>query len=197
MKLLGSPAAVIAATAAEAEADLAEIERESEASAAELALAPPEARGGEAERRARIDAARREVVGVLAHEDWLDVREAIEAREAWVARVVALGTERLAHGGGSPTEVIFRLATEALERLPGEACEVVVSPADVADLADDLGARLARAANKQEVRIVEGDVRGGCRVRSTDGRVSFDNSFDARSRRLEPVWRAALAEIHG
>lgn len=38
------------------------------------------------------------------------------------------------------------------------------------------------------------DPRGGCVV--TAGDVSFDNSYDARSRRLEPEWRGALSGIY-
>lgn len=36
--------------------------------------------------------------------------------------------------------------------------------------------------------------RGGCVVRCGD--LSFDNSFEARSRRLEPEWRSALSRMY-
>ena len=38
------------------------------------------------------------------------------------------------------------------------------------------------------------DPRGGCVVKIGD--VSFDNSFDARSRRLEPEWRNELSGMY-
>jgi vacuolar-type H+-ATPase subunit E/Vma4 len=49
-------------------------------------------------------------------------------------------------------------------------------------------------------RLPEGDCeviaspRGGCIVRIGD--LSFDNSFEARSRRLEPEWRNALSGMY-
>jgi len=49
-------------------------------------------------------------------------------------------------------------------------------------------------------RLPEGDCeviaspRGGCIVRIGD--LSFDNSFEARSRRLEPEWRSALSGMY-
>jgi len=49
-------------------------------------------------------------------------------------------------------------------------------------------------------RLPDGDCeviaspRGGCIVRIGD--LSFDNSFEARSRRLEPEWRSALSGMY-
>lgn len=60
----------------------------------------------------------------------------------------------------------------------------------------DLDALIAEARS----RLPEGecevivDPRGGCVVRMGD--VSFDNSFEARARRLEPEWRAVLGGMY-
>lgn len=42
--------------------------------------------------------------------------------------------------------------------------------------------------------VVKEDPRGGCVV--SVGDVSFDNTFEARSRRLEPEWRSALSGMY-
>lgn len=62
------------------------------------------------------------------------------------------------------------------------------------------GAALDALAGEARSRLPEGDCeviespRGGCVVRRGD--LSFDNSYDARSRRLEPEWRSALSGMY-
>ena len=196
MKGLGSVPAVLAALAAEAEAKVAAAQAESEAGIARAeAEAAPAGPGGDA-RRARLQAAGRAAAERLAHEDWLDVREAIEARAASIDRAVAAGWDRLAEDLGPAPERIFRLAAEALGRLPGDTAEVVVRPEDAAALDDAFARRLAEATGKREVTVVPGETDGGCRLRAAEGRITFDNTFAARAKRLAPVWRAALVELY-
>lgn len=56
-------------------------------------------------------------------------------------------------------------------------------------------ARVAALVEEARAHLPEGPFRvDGCVV--TAGNVSFDNSFEARSRRLEPEWRAALSGMY-
>ncbi len=186
--------AVLAAIGAEAEAKVAAVEAEAAAALARADAAVPAPGAGGEVRRARLEAAHRAATERLAHEDWLDVREGIEARAAWIERAVAAGWARLAGMLDPAPERIFRLAAEALPRLPGDEAEVVVREEDAAALDAAFAARLAAATGKRAVRIVEGEADGGCRVRVAGGRITFDNTFAARAKRLEPVWRTALVE---
>ena len=62
------------------------------------------------------------------------------------------------------------------------------------------GEALDALVREARSRLPEGDCeiiaspRGGCVVRCGD--LSFDNSYEARSRRLEPEWRAALSGMY-
>ena len=62
------------------------------------------------------------------------------------------------------------------------------------------GEALDTLVREARSRLPEGDCeiiaspRGGCVVRCGD--LSFDNSYEARSRRLEPEWRAALSGMY-
>ena len=60
--------------------------------------------------------------------------------------------------------------------------------------------KLEALVREARARLPDGDceviagTRGGCIVRIGD--LSFDNSFEARSRRLEPEWRSALSGMY-
>ena len=62
------------------------------------------------------------------------------------------------------------------------------------------GEALESLVREARARLPEGEcevvlsTRGGCVVRNGD--VSFDNTFEARSRRLEPEWRNALSGMY-
>ncbi len=62
------------------------------------------------------------------------------------------------------------------------------------------GEALDALVREARSRLPEGDCeivvspRGGCIVRCGD--LSFDNSYEARSRRLEPEWRSALSGMY-
>lgn len=78
---------------------------------------------------------------------------------------------------------IRRIVASAQERWPAKSAVVLDA------LVREARSRLPRG--EYEVIV---DPRGGCVVRIGD--VSFDNSFDARSRRLEPEWRNALSGMY-
>jgi vacuolar-type H+-ATPase subunit E/Vma4 len=197
VKALGSPAAVVAALRDDADAEVELIERETQASlarlAAEEAAEPPVL----PERELRLAAAHRRAREQLAQEDVLDAREALEGREAWLARAVAAGQRAIEEPAPAPQRraELGRLAREGLDRLAGEAIDVLVAPADAA-LLDDAWAR--DLAPGRAVRVVASTelAHGGCLVRSADGKVTFDNTLPARARRFEAAWRSALGALY-
>jgi vacuolar-type H+-ATPase subunit E/Vma4 len=198
MKTLGSPAAVAAAIRDEADAEAERIAREGRAAVARLG----EEHAGEVvalpEQVALLTAARRDAHARLAQEDLLDARGALEIREVWLQRAVTEGVRLL----DEPTLTLderraelARLAREGLDRLPGAALEVVVGTAD---------APLLSAAWAQEIApgrtvslVVSDDIaRGGCVVRTADGKVAFDNTRQARARRFGAAIRTTLGAIY-
>jgi len=86
----------------------------------------------------------------------------------------------------STQEQLTALISEALQNVDAAECEVLVSRRD-RDLVDP--SRFART-----IRVTTADISGGCIV--TAGPVVFDNSLDARAKRLEPEWRKALGEVY-
>ena len=167
MQTIGSVAAVIAAIGEDAAAEVERIEQ--------LPLdvgAPPEPPRRDEE---RVNAIRRENAERIARQEWEGARAAIEQREAWIRRVVE-------HAALSADPM--PLVLEALRYVPGEECEIALNPGDRIDVS-----RLGR-----RVRVVEGPIAGGCIV--TAGDTSFDNSYEARARRLESEWRNALSGMY-
>ena len=151
------------------------------------------------DRPARLAAARREVSAQLAREDWEDRRAALEERERWTERAIRLARERLDgdREAASRRELLLALAVEASERLPAGAVEIAVSASDASIADDAFVEELARRARRTVARA-RGDLpQSGCVVRTVGGKVRFDNSLEARARRFEPLWRAALTEIYG
>jgi vacuolar-type H+-ATPase subunit E/Vma4 len=197
MRSLGSAAAVIAAARDDADAEVERIEREAQAALARLAEEAAADPAALPDREVRITAARREARELTAQEDLRDAREALTAREAWLGRAVSEGQRRLAELR-PPAERradLARLAREGLDRLPEGPVEIAVAPADAA-LCDEGFAREIAAGRALRVVPDEGVARGGVVVRSADGKVSFDNGFEARARRFESIWRAALGAIY-
>jgi vacuolar-type H+-ATPase subunit E/Vma4 len=150
------------------------------------------------DREPRLHAARRQSQARLAQEDWEDTREAMALREEWLQRALALGHDLLTRtaDAGVRRDRLTALAAEALQRLPGGVCEIVVSQPDEALLGPDWRHDLARATGRDEINVVAGPIDGGCVVRTADGRASFTNTFAARASRFQPAWRAALAELY-
>jgi len=196
VKTLGSAASVVAAIRDDAAAEVERIERE--ATEAIARFAAEEAAEGPpiADAEVRRAAARREAAELLAGEDLLDARAALDASEAWLARAVAAGRERLDEPA-PPDERrarLARLAREGLDRIPGEPIELVLAPADRA-LVDEAWARAVAGGRAARLVPDEAIAPGGLRVRGGDGRVSFDDTLEARARRFEAAWRAELAAL--
>ena len=194
-------AAVVEALREEAEGEVQRIAHETQERVARLRASA----GGEPadlpDRGPRLAAARREAAELLAQEAGADRRAMLEEREAWIGRIVAEGLRRLEspEPAAERRDSLARLAAEAAASLPGEASEIVVAPADAALLDEAWCKDVAKAAGKKVVRVVAdaGRRAGGCLARTPGGKVSFDNGYEARARRFEPVWRAGLAEIYG
>jgi vacuolar-type H+-ATPase subunit E/Vma4 len=201
VKALGSPASVIEALRDEAGAEVERIEQRGREQAEALRGAADAAPVRLPDREARLQAARRRVREWIAAEDLADRRESLEERERWSCRVVARARRRLQERTGADElrQRLARLAAEGLRRLPGEDFELVVPEKDAGALDTAWLAAVARTAGKRALRVVPDreETPGGCLLRTADGRASFDNGFEARTRRLEPVWRGVLARLWG
>ena len=198
MKPLGSVAAVIAAIREDAASDVDAIVRQADADITRLrsddATRPVVFVDGEP----LIAAARERARMRLAQEDWLDTRAAIDERDAWLARAVERGTQHLddAATTADRRERLARLTREGIDRLHSDVVEVVVSGADASILDEPWRTTLIAAAGLRSLTVASGGQHGGCLVRTTDGRASFDNTYQARIDRFRTVWRATLAEIY-
>jgi vacuolar-type H+-ATPase subunit E/Vma4 len=201
VKLLGSVASLLEAVREEVGSEVARIRLETEEQEQATRDAAARERIELPGRAERLAEERRKAAELLAREDWADRREALEQREAFAAEAARRGLERLARGQAPQerTEVLRRLACEAIPMLPGDVVEIVVNEADAALATDAFREELAGRTARREVRLSAGrlDTAGGCVVRTGDGRASFDNTFEARARRFETAWRAAVAEVHG
>jgi vacuolar-type H+-ATPase subunit E/Vma4 len=183
MQTFGSPASIIAAIREEADAEAERIEGAAAADLASICSDAAAANVGIADREERLTAARRMNEERMAKQEWDGRRAVIEQREKWMQRVVAAA--RMKWSGGEPAtrrEQLNALIREALSRLPRGTYEVAVS-ADDRDLVD-----------VPDTRVTTVSIAGGCIV--TIGDVSFDNSFEARARRMEPEWRNALSGMY-
>jgi vacuolar-type H+-ATPase subunit E/Vma4 len=183
MQTLGSPASVVAAIREEADA---EVERIEGTTAVELAAIRAETASTSvaiADREERLTAARRANEERVAKQEWEGRCAAIEQREQWIQRAVAKAQESWTGGDAAKRrERLNALIREARSRMPQGRCDVAVSVRDQ-DLVDIPDARITLAP-----------IAGGCIV--TSGSMSFDNSFEARARRLEPEWRSALSRMY-
>lgn len=196
MKLAGSAASVIESLREEAGAQIEAVERSVAEELRRLQAAAEEELPPDAGAEALLSAARREAVQHLAREDLADRRGMLEERERWMARVAALGRERLAGSGGTAQrrELLATLAREALASLPGDSFQVAVLASDAPLLDDEWRTSVAGPSRRLAVTSENAPASGGCLVSTEDGRVSFDNSLAARARRFEPAWRAELAK---
>lgn len=176
METLGSVASVIASIRDEAAAEAEKLERDVPAIVRESVVI--------ADRDARIAAAHRANRERIAQQEWQLRRAMIEQREAWMERVL---TEAHRRWPAMDEQSLVALAREALERIPGPTCQLAVRD-DHMDLA-----RSIKQPGK-EITVTRGNIAGGCVVVS--GGVAFDNSFEARERRLEPEWRRALNALY-
>ncbi len=198
MKVLGSVEAVIAAVRDDVAVDLEALEHQGERQLA----AEREQAGGEPatapDRDRRLASARREARERLAQEDWEDARAALEHRERWIADVLARARARLLspEPGAVRRRRLADLAHEAIAALPGDEARLAVTAGDRPLLDEAWCLDVAARAGKRQIAIETEDIGGGCRARSSDGRLLYDNSIDARVRRLEVAWRAVLGQLY-
>ena len=189
MHVIGSVDAVIATTRAEAEGEIERLRAHSGEEIAALEAAPPE--DDHSERVQRLTVARKLSEERAAQTEWEERRRVLELREAWIGRVVVRGNELLrSKSDNERREFLERLAREAVARVGGESIEISFCARD-REIVDDAWCRAI------DPRLTIGrdvPIRGGCVVRS--GALVFDNSLEERAKRLEPVWRNALAGMY-
>jgi hypothetical protein len=142
---------------------------------------------------ARLTAARRLAADRDADEDWEDVVSTMTDRDTWIADVVRRGCVAIA-AAPDAIEWTESLAREALAALSGEPCVLIVP----ADLVSPLEARrpALEECSAKRITIEAGSLAAGCIGRTADGRVTFDNSLEARARRMQTRWRAILAKAY-
>jgi vacuolar-type H+-ATPase subunit E/Vma4 len=87
------------------------------------------------------------------------------------------------------------LIVEAAARLPDGACVVVV-PAAVAAILDDAWRVHISRRTGRRLSVEAGPLTAGCIVRLADRPMTYDNSLEARERRTQVEWRAALARVY-
>lgn len=196
MRSLGSAAAVVAAIREEAGAEIERLEREARETQAALA--------GERERPVEIPDADRRIaearVRVARLEDdeaWSTVLEDLQERERWIERVVA-AARRMAESTEHPDWVRTYTAALALEGLrilpPGRG--TVTVPASMKSLFDERWQRDLQDRAGRAIEIAFGPIAAGCTIRLVDRPVAYDNSIEARERRLQSRWRAAVARAY-
>ena len=197
MKGFGSIESVLAAIREDARAEIERIE--SDAAAAVARLRDEDARSPfvVADADVRLAAARRQARERLAEQDWADRQEALNAREAWIARIAAEGQRRsLASEPGVRRRGLLRLAREAVERIGGDDVELLISAADAAVADSAWQSQLANETGRTISLTPAVDIASaGCIARTRDGRLSYDNTYVARARRFESSWRAVVAGL--
>lgn len=119
------------------------------------------------------------------------VNVAIVDREERLASARRLNEERVARQEWEGRRAVMQQRETWIERVVARAQEGWgTSSAEALDaLVREARSRLPDG----ECEVIESP-RGGCIVRIGD--LSFDNSFEARSRRLEPEWRGALSGMY-
>jgi vacuolar-type H+-ATPase subunit E/Vma4 len=182
MQTVGSVASILAAIREDAAAEVERIDQAIAAGIAEIRAEEQSASVEIADRDARLAAARRENQERLAQQEWDGRRAAMEQREAWIARVVAKARQQWKY----TPEQLQALIREALQTVQGAECEVAIGAPD--------RDRIDPKKFDRKVRITTANIDGGCIV--TAGEMVFDNSLDARARRLEDEWRKALSEVY-
>jgi vacuolar-type H+-ATPase subunit E/Vma4 len=192
----GSVESIVAAIWEEARAEGDRIETETAARIARLREEDRQTAVAIPDGDARIDAARRVARERAAEQNWADRQLALESRERWMARAVALGIDRLrAADAATRREDLLHFACEAAARVGGPAVEIVVAPDDLA-LADPAWRAEVTATVDATITVsAEARVTGGCLARSADGRLHYDNTLGARAARFAGVWRSKLSEL--
>ena len=192
----GSVESVIAAIREDARAEGERIDAEAAAAIVRLDEEDARAPAVLADADPRIDAARRRAREFAADEDWADRRVSLDARERWLTRAAELGLERLRTlDTATRREDLLHLACEAATRVGGAAVEILVGFEDL-PLADHQWIADVAAATQATITVATSPtITGGCIARGADRRLSYDNTFTTRLRRLDAGWRQALSEL--
>ena len=192
----GSVESVVAAIREEAFAETDRIETQTAAAIARLREEDRQRPVAIPDGDARIEAARRLALERAAEENWADRQLALESRERWMARAVALGLDRLrAADPATRREDLLHFACEAAACVGGRTVEIVVAPDDLPLLDSAWRGQMAAMLDAAVTISADPVVSDGCIARSADGRLHYDNTLAARTRRLEGAWRSALSEL--
>jgi len=144
---------------------------------------------GDAEVERIQEAAATELATIAAETTSMNV--AIGDRDQQLAAARRENEERIAKQEWEGRRAVMQQREAWIQRVVAKAQE-----GWSASSAESLDALVREARS----RLPDGDCeviaspRGGCIVRIGD--LSFDNSFEARSRRLEPEWRGALSGMY-
>lgn len=139
----------------------------------------------------------RAVQSILATVDQEARRDLLAAQEAEMAKVFEAARARLADrtaydypaaAAGLAAEAIRAIGAGRVVLELGEADRSIATEAWLADVRRRAGRDVA-----MEVASEAAPIDGGVRVRSADGRLFYDNSFEGRLRRLRPELRRELA----
>lgn len=144
---------------------------------------------GEAEVERIQETAAAELATIANEAASVDV--AIVDREERLASARRLNEERVAKQEWEGRRAVMQQRETWIARVVAKAQEGW--SASSAETLDAL-VREARSRLPEGTHEVLASPRGGCIVRIGD--LSFDNSFEARSRRLEPEWRSALSGMY-
>ncbi len=180
-----------AAEVAQLEADTeARIRRKQAAAQAEAERVLSEARA-EGEARGRRRAARR-----LATADAEGRKEWLQARDALIREAIDRARAQIAGFADSPDAVgiLRRLIAEAVAVLPAGPLRIR-APAEYAPRLAEALRGIAEADRLQPVLEADSVPGGGVIVETEDGRLRFDNSFEARLRRQQDQLRHDLGEL--
>jgi vacuolar-type H+-ATPase subunit E/Vma4 len=172
------------------EAETAErVRRKQAAAKAEVERALSDARA-EGEARGRRRAARR-----LAMADAEGRKEWLQARDALIREAVDRARAQIANLAASPAavRVLRDLIAEALAVLPDGPLRVR-APVEYTQALTEALEQTADAGRLQPVFESDSVPGGGVIVETADGRLRFDNSFEARLRRQQEQLRHDLGE---
>jgi vacuolar-type H+-ATPase subunit E/Vma4 len=195
MRAWGSAAAVAAAVRDDASAERERLERETAAALDGLtrSIAAPSAAVASSAGGDRLEVVRRAAGEAEAAEDWEDTVSAASDRDAWITAVAAEGRRAIATGPAARAW-LERVTREAVAELPGDACVVTIPATQLADAERWCGS--VGADLEKSIRLEAGNISAGCIARTPDGRVTFDNTVEARERRARTEWRTAIACLY-
>jgi len=167
----------------EAQKILDDAVKEAEAAAQKI-LDAAKARGG------------RVAQSVLATVEQEARRDLLKAQEAELEKLFEAARARLAgRSSVDAAAVLTGLAAEAIAAMPADKVVVQMSEADRAVATEAWVAEVRRRVGREVAIAVAKEpaaVSGGVVVRSADGRLLYDNSYEARLGRLRPELRREL-----